>query len=336
MNRLLRCRRSSISLFAALAFAPSLFAGALNPDVIALFPKNAGEFAYADLRQARQFPWFKQFQEQVLPERFRQFEQFLTNAGVNPNSQVEGLAWALVPVTMSSENSATSMPTADQIVGIAQGQFDPAAAANYYKGQKLAATDVQGFKLYGFGGAADANDLCFMFIDAGTAAFGQRSLLERMIAVRKGAEESLLRNATMADLIRQANGQGVFWGALNGSYTRLAIKQLLPQADQFPQAGDLMAKVSALLISVQGTSNIEADFHAICDSPQDAATISQLLQAGLLMERYQAGQSNPELARMLDSAKIVPSSERLDISFALTEAQITSLIQHNTFATKMN
>lgn len=329
--------RKAITIAAsALAFAPAIYAGALNPDVIALFPKNAGEFAYADLHQARQFPWFKQFQEQVLPERFRQFEQFLTTAGVNPNSQVEGLAWALVPVSMSSENSANAMPTSDQIVGIAQGQFDPNAAANYYKGQKLSTFEVQGFKLYGFGAGTDANDLCFMFIDTGTAAFGQRNLLERMIAVRKGTEESLLRNTTMADLIRQANGQGVFWGALSGAYTRLAINQLLPQATQFPQASDLIAKVNALLISVQGTGNIEADFRALCATPQDAATISQLLQAGLLMERYQAGQSNPELARMLDSAKIVPSSERLDISFALTESQITSLIQHNTFATKMN
>jgi hypothetical protein len=324
------------ALFITATFAPAIFAGALNPDVIALFPKNAGEFAYADLQQARQLSWFKQFQEQVLPPRFRQFEQFLTTAGVNPNSQVQSLAWALVPLTMTSENSATSMPSADQIIGIAQGQFDLAAAASYFKAQKLASFEVQGMKVYGFGSGAGPDDLCFMFIDAGTAAFGQRSLIERMINVRKGGEESLLRNATMADLIRQANGQGIFWGALNGAYTRLAIAQLVPQASQFPQAADLLTKVNALLITVQGSGTIEADFHAICATSQDATTISQLMQAGLMMERYQAGQSNPDLAHMLDSAKILPNSEKLDISFALTESQITALIRSNTFATKIN
>src|SRR5438874_5992600 len=72
-------------------------AGRLGADVIALFPKDVGEFAYADLKKARTMKWFPQLQEQMLPERFRQFEKFLASAGVDPNSQVEGLAWRLVP-----------------------------------------------------------------------------------------------------------------------------------------------------------------------------------------------------------------------------------------------
>jgi len=45
------------------------------------FPKNIGEFAYANLKQARSQKWFPQLQEQMLPERFRQFERFLASAG---------------------------------------------------------------------------------------------------------------------------------------------------------------------------------------------------------------------------------------------------------------
>src|ERR1700683_5689831 len=75
--------------------APALHAGSVNPPVIGLFPKNVGEFAYADLRQARQFPWFAQFQEQVLPARFREVEHFLTTAGINPDTQVQQLGWAV-------------------------------------------------------------------------------------------------------------------------------------------------------------------------------------------------------------------------------------------------
>src|SRR5262245_23470576 len=47
----------------------------LGNDTIALFPKNVGEFAYANLKQARSQKWFPQLQEQMLPERFRQFER---------------------------------------------------------------------------------------------------------------------------------------------------------------------------------------------------------------------------------------------------------------------
>src|SRR5215468_12241961 len=68
----------------------------LGPDTIALFPKEVGEFGYADLKKARTVKWFAQLQQQVLPERFKQFEKFLAAAGIDPNSQVEELVWGLV------------------------------------------------------------------------------------------------------------------------------------------------------------------------------------------------------------------------------------------------
>ena len=42
-----------------------------------MFPKDIGEFAYADMRAARARPWFSQLRDQLLPGNFRQFEQFL-------------------------------------------------------------------------------------------------------------------------------------------------------------------------------------------------------------------------------------------------------------------
>src|SRR5882762_9411531 len=81
-----------LKLAAVLAFATaSLFApqparaNRLGTDIIALFPKEVGEFAYADLKKARTMPWFPQLQQQMLPDRFKQFEKFLATAGVDPN-----------------------------------------------------------------------------------------------------------------------------------------------------------------------------------------------------------------------------------------------------------
>src|ERR1700676_4556845 len=71
-------------------------ANTLGTEVIGMFPQNVGEFAYADLRQARALSWFPQLKQQMLPARFKQFEQFLTAAGIDPNSQVEEIAWATV------------------------------------------------------------------------------------------------------------------------------------------------------------------------------------------------------------------------------------------------
>src|ERR1700739_1839950 len=78
-------------------------AGSLGSDILSMFPKDTGELAYADLKEARAFPWFPQLQEQMLPPKFRQFETFLATAGVDPNTQVTELAWALVPGKSSTD-----------------------------------------------------------------------------------------------------------------------------------------------------------------------------------------------------------------------------------------
>src|SRR5258708_1070457 len=82
-------------------------AQSLGADTISLFPKNVGEFAYANLKQARSQKWFPQLQEQMLPERFKQFEKFLASAGVDPNSQVEELAWGLGAEGVTDKTSGT-------------------------------------------------------------------------------------------------------------------------------------------------------------------------------------------------------------------------------------
>ena len=311
-------------------------AGTLGTDIIGLFPKDIGEFAYADLKQARQFKWFPQLKEQMLPSRFRQFEQFLAAAGVDPNTQVEELAWALIPTSAkSSQGNGPAVPTGEQIVGVALGQFSPASAEEFFKAQKLPTSKVRGYTLYAFGSGVGPNDLFFFFLDSNTAAFGHRQSLEKLIEVRFGAEESLLRNGQFFPLINEANGRGVVWAVLNPAYTRLAMQQLVPEASQFPQATQLVGKLQALVINVDAGSTLDARFQAICSMPEDANTLAALLQAGLLYRRYQESQTNPDLAKLLDDARITPRGDRLELRVSLTEEQMSALIRRNTFAIKM-
>ncbi len=324
-------------LAAGALFPAAVRANTLSSDVIGLFPKNVGEFAYADLKEARKYPWFGQLKDQMLPSRFRQFEQFLGAAGVDPDSQVEELAWGLVPSGLSSnkQTDAAAVPTSEQVVGIALGQFSPETAEAYFKAQKLPVIKIRGFSLFPFGTGSGPNDLVFFFIDSNTAAFGQRALLERLIAVRFGEEDSVLRNDQMISLINEANGSGLVWAVLDAAYTRLAIQQLAPETSQFPQAAQLAGRLKAMTISVQGGDQLDANFNAVCNSPDDANTFAALMQAGLLYRRYQVQQTNPDLAQMLDQARITPSGDRLAVELTLTQEQMLALIRSNTFAIKM-
>jgi hypothetical protein len=309
-------------------------AGSLGSDILSMFPKESGELAYADLKQARQFPWFTQLKEQMLPPKFREFETFLASAGIDPNSQVTELAWALVP-GKTADTGGGSVPSTDQIVGIALGQFQPSSAEAYFTAKKLPIVKIRTFSLFAFGGGSGPNDLFFFFIDSNTAAFGQRQQLEKMIGVRYGEAQGLYSNTDFSALVDQANGSGTVWAVLNPAYTRLAMQQLVPETSQFPAAAQLTSKLKAMTISIKGGTGVDAKFEAVCGSTDDANTFAALLQAGLMYRKYQVGNKNPELGQLLDSAQIAPAGDRLDLSLSLTDDQMQSLIRRNTFAVAM-
>jgi hypothetical protein len=328
---------SALAAMSLLAARPAR-AGRLGADVIALFPKEVGEFAYADLKKARTMKWFPQLQEQMLPERFRQFEKFLASAGVDPNSQVEELAWGLVAEGVDNKKDgagSSAVPTGESIVGIALGNYNPETTEAYFKKQKLPTFKARNYTLYAFGSGSGANDLFFFFIDSSTAAFGHRSLLEKMVEVRFGTEDGLQRNEKFFPLVNEANGSGVVWAVLNPAYTRLAMKQLAPEINQFPEAAKLVQRMQNMLINVDAGSGLDGKFQAVCGSVEDANSLGQLLQMGLLYKQYQAKTENPDMAQLLTQASVTPSGDRIVVRMNLTDDQMTSLIRRNTFAFKM-
>jgi hypothetical protein len=324
------------ALIAILSMLPGTArAGSLGSDILSMFPKESGELAYADLKEARAFPWFTQLKEQMLPAKFREFETFLASAGIDPNSQVTELVWALVPGKSTADSGGGSVPTTDQIVGVALGQFQPSSAEAYFTAKKLPIVKVRTFSLFAFGGGSGPNDLFFFFIDSNTAAFGQRQQLEKMIGIRYGEGQGLYSNTDFSSLVNSANGSGTVWAVLNPAYTRLAMQQLVPEASQFPAAAQLTSKLKAMTISIKGSSGVDATFEAVCGSTDDANTFAALLQAGLMYRKYQVGNSNPDLGALLDSAQIVPAGDRLDVKLSLTNDQMQSLIKRNTFVVAM-
>jgi hypothetical protein len=334
------CRILGIGLLLvmALTLPKPAHAGRLGADIIGMFPRDVGEFGYADLKKARTLKWFPQLQEQLLPERFRQFEKFLASTGNDPNSQVDEIAWALVAEGMSSKTEGAgsdAVPSGEQMVGIALGNFNQDSTASYFKKQKLPTTSFHGYTFYAFGTGTGATDLFFVFIDASTAAYGHRSILEKMIGVRFGDEEGLMRNDKFFGLINEANTGSSVWLVTNPAYTRLAMQQLAPEVEQFPEAAKLVMRMQNSIINIEAGSDLDAKVQAICGSTDDANTLGQLLQAGFLYKRYQAQKDNPDLAALLDQVRITPGGDRVTLHMSLSDDQMSSLIKHNTFSFKM-
>jgi hypothetical protein len=289
-------------------------AGSLSMSVIGMFPRLVGEFAYADLKSARQYPWFSQFREQLLPPRFSRFEQVLASVGVDASVQIEELAWGELPLSKDGNES----------IGVALGSFDPSSIEDRFKQQKLPIVEYLGHHLYT---GANEGDILLTFLDSNTAAFGPRPALQKLLDVRMGTGESLLTSDSLFPLISEANGSGVFWVALDKSNAHFAMQRLLPQASQFRQAAAVINRVHAIMIQVDAGSYVDAQFEVVCDSVDDANLLGVALTAGVMFRRYEDAQSFPDLAKVLDNVRITPSGDRLAVEAPVSEEQLGALIK---------
>ena len=247
-----------------------------------MFPKESGELAYADLKEARAIPLVHSAQGTDAAGEIPRVRNVSCLRRHRPEHTGDRTRLGAGPRQIDTDSSGGSVPSTDQIVGVALGQFQPATAEAYFTSKKLPIVKIRTFSLFAFGGGSGPNDLFFFFIDSNTAAFGQRQQLEKMIGVRYGEGQGLYANTDFSALVDQANGSGTVWAVLNPAYTRLAMQQLVPETSQFPAAAQLTSKLKAMTISIKGGSGVDAKFEAVCGSTDDANTFAALLQAGLM------------------------------------------------------
>jgi len=109
-----------VVLAEAIALVPAKSsADYISTGIIAMFPKEMAEFVYTDLKSARQYPWFTEFREQVVPPHFQEFEQLLSFAGIDAQRGVDELAWGEL---------RTSAKAGHAVIGIGIGSFDPTSS----------------------------------------------------------------------------------------------------------------------------------------------------------------------------------------------------------------
>jgi hypothetical protein len=329
-------RTALVLLF--LAAAPALHGGTLDSSVFAMFPKNISEFGYADLSAARNFPWFPQFEAQVVPVSLYGFEQFLSAAQMQQAPSIDAVAWARIASFAGDSKRGAALatdPASGQIVGIAQGHFDLGAIKSFLATRQIPGVSIGDDVVYAAGTASGASDTYFLLASDQAIAFGTQEALKRLVDARSGAEENLLTNETMLALIDQVNGDGVFWGAFGPGGAQAAVQQLLPGVAKFPQGRDLLAKIKEVSISVKAPSDLELDFQAAAASPNDALLLSQLVQVCLLYQQQQTKQNDSGLGDILNGARVSANGNRLEGSLEVNDDQVLSLIEHDMFRLPM-
>jgi hypothetical protein len=297
---------------------PHAVASSLRSDVLYVLPGRSGQVGFIDLRTLRASPHYDLVKQRFLPPRFAHFERFIRSVGVDADTDLEWVAWALLPP--SPDNPG------ELFLGLAEGQFAPEAVESYFRQQKLPIDDAHGQALFPFGRGGE-HSLYFMFLDSSTAAFGTRKGLELLLATRLGEQESLLRNESLFGRISEVNGRQPIWVVLDDHYTRLAVRQLLPEVARFEQFTQAAQNFRGASLQLEMGRDWTLSFQLWCAEPADAQVMSLLLQTGLAVQSWQVREKNAALGSVLSRAKVSSVGDRLELEAEVEERDLQALLE---------
>lgn len=322
--------RRAIGTTVAVGVAAAMLAGearaqALPRQVQALYPAEVGELVYVDVRALQATPHYSQIKAQVLPEKFRQLEQFSAMLGIRFDSEIQQLSWAMVG---SPEAKAIGF------MGVAEGQFTPAEAERQALQLKLDVARHAGATVLMLGRNDQEQEFVFAFPDAGTAVFGFRPWVEQALERRAQGGASLLNNTAMREMVDQLNGRVPLWLALDEKFAALGLKQMLPGAASLPGFDRLAASLRGATLAFELTGGLRGAAGVRCANASDALLFSTLVQAALTYQTWQMRETNADLARVLGEMQVNRNDTRLDLALAIREPDFVALLQKNSFALK--
>lgn len=300
-------------------------AQALPNQIQALYPQNAGEVVFVDLRVLRGSPHYAHIKAQALPERFRQLEVWTRLLGVDFENEVRQLSWAFL-------SAAEGKPPG--FVGVAEGAFTLAEVERHARKLKLSLTRYADHPVIVLGANTQGQDFVFAFADSGTAIFGFREEAQAMLDRRAQGGPSVLNNQPVRDLIAQVNGKAPLWVALDSEFATLAVKQMLPEATRIPGFETLTGRVQTASLRFELGPGLRSLVAVRCQTSADALFLSTLMQLGLSYQTSKLGESNPDLARVLGDLQVNRLDDRLDLTLAIREPDLVTLLQKNSFALK--
>ena len=304
----------------AAAIAPAAGAQALPSQVLSLYPPETGELVFVDLRALRGTRHYSQVKSQVLPERYRQLEQFAAILGINFETAVHQMSWGFVgvPDTQSAE-----------FAGVAEGVFSLADVRRRARQNGLGASEVEGQLAVSMGKNSAGQEFVFAFPDASRIVFGFRGVVEGMLGRFARSGPSLTNNAAVNALISEVNGRAPLWLVTDKRYTVFAIKQLLPEAQNLPGFEDLSGRLESAVIRFDLRDGLRTQAAVSCQNASDAMLLSTILQGAITYQAFRVNESNPEMARLLRETSVTRREQRIEVGMNVADGDLVALLQKN-------
>jgi hypothetical protein len=300
---------------AALAAAAPARAAQLDTDARSAIPYDVQQMIVVDYRVMQNSSAAMNLKARVLPPELKQLETALKSSGFNENQDVEELAFAAFRPNASSEDV--------KIVGLAQGQFQVSDILANFKKNKVKPIIIRNNHLYPMAGSG----MLVTFLNPTTMLFGASDAIRPALDARDGLVPSFLTNANMLAAMQQVEGEPI-WSILDQKGTQYMMHSLLGQASQLADYDQVKKRLLSSSYTMNFTNGVKFNLFVLTSDTITAATMSSLMNAAAMYEKVSGTDVEKQA---IDSTSIDSSAGTLEVKFAASDNQFSSLLQSPLF-----
>jgi hypothetical protein len=285
----------------------------LNSSARAVVPADLQQLISVDYRALKDSPTAMQLKQQVLPDNLKEFESALKGIGIDPDKDVDTLAFAAFRTAKMGIKG----------VGVAAGPFAMKAVLKKMTAQKIKPTKYHNTNIYPMDGG-----MVMVFLDDSTLLFGEIAAVKLALDTRDGEILSLDTNATMAEMMSDVDSSPV-WSILDQLGTQNVMRSALGDAAKIADYDTIKKRLLGSRYTMNFNGGVNFDLTVVSSDSVSAATLSSAVKLGLIAKKMSA--SAPEKVAM-DNTSVDSDGANVNFHFKSSDQQFQSIMHSELFA----
>jgi hypothetical protein len=299
--------------FVFVLLASMAYAMPLNSSARSCIPADLLQLFSVDYRAIKDSPTAMALKQQLLPDNLKQFEGALKAIGIDPDKDVDTLAFA----------SFHSGKQGIKGVGVASGPFNMKSVLKKMKLQKVTPKKYGNSLIYPMDGG-----FVMSFLDDSTLLFGDSTAIRVALDARDGQTAGLDSNGNMADMMTSVDSAPV-WSILDQQGTQNMMRSALGDASKVADYETMKKRLLGSRYTMNFNSGVNFDLTVVTSDSLTAATFSSLVKAGMLYKKMNA---TPAEKVAVDNTTVDADSSNLQLHFKANDQQFQSLMHSELFA----
>jgi hypothetical protein len=297
---------------ATLFLTTACLAASLGSSARTIIPSDVQQIISVDYRTLQSSSTAVALKDRVLPDNLKQFETALRGVGLNPDSDIDQLAF----VSFRDKGGAV------RVFGIAEGQFETKKIMQGFTKRKVKPTKYRLNDLYPSGG------MQMTFLDPSTMIFGELTALKDALDTRDGESPSLNSNSQIGDMMGGVE-RGTVWSVLDAVGTQNMMRSALGDAAKLGDYEVVKKRLLGSRYTMDFSGGVNFNLDVFTSDSFTAGSLSALVKAGMLYKKM--GATGVEKIA-LDSMSVDSDASRLHMLFKTDDSKFQSLLHSELFA----